>query len=846
MPTEEQNEMAETSTPAAPESGTIAKKIRAKKMAPAPQSEMGLPPSAINEGVARKGIKLGAELKKQNPTDPKELYATHPFERLMISLAWPERLSTSRNGRYGGHGQDRLTIPDLGERAEPWVGAGREESLTLGASAEVVEWLARDQDLCEAVCRITLSGCRNVNAYKKMHQQGENSELEYRYRRDSGPEGVARAISAVFQALKAEVDRPTGLRETLIGLAGDDEQWKDVGPAGDFVSWAPLDPSPQRGALARSTLLRMFRWSENTSNDPWSLHREMESKKSWNRVGIFPLVEKEELKTYLKELEGYEVALPVFFAESLKVAHRDPKLLGAFEKMCADRCSFGFESTRPGDGAPEILPRLSELSREKRSTSEARKQESKMAKGLAGEGVAGKLAMAAAKAYELDAPTPQGLVGEAKRALQERAGLSPASWKLALTSPAALAMLISGLEETAKVVKNARAAEARRATRKNTLLQDAQRRQDEGQRLVAARFDAAGRSASESLGSSVAARALTLGVAQGIAPESLERALRVGRESLDGHGHSSGFIVNALAGRLPVGSGSWENVKSPAAMRLRLADIEAVGEQGPAWVKIICEQLDKRVKKAIAAAGFKTEQEAAAAPGKIHAGSYQKLSLDPSGKPKKITALDDAERAASHSLQEDLRLLSDYIRSMDGGFFANLPKNFGWGTLMRQQEIWHEDQTRRKYENDPSAGRVWEPSLGALEQGEFKAVELVTGRQLIEEGTLMRHCVASYTSLCLDGNSRVFSIRRHGARVATLELSPLSARGEAARWKGDELAAGVASWHLAQNKGRHNAAVTDPAILAFCETVKDEANRALELRKQKAMQSTGKPEAPRI
>ena len=70
-------------------------------------------------------------------------------------------------------------------------------------------------------------------------------------------------------------------------------------------------------------------------------------------------------------------------------------------------------------------------------------------------------------------------------------------------------------------------------------------------------------------------------------------------------------------------------------------------------------------------------------------------------------------------------------------------------------------------------GRAWRP-LGA---GYFdaksgaEARELCTSEALAEEGRAMSHCVGSYSSVCISGNSRIFSLRSGGKRLATLQLS---------------------------------------------------------------------------
>ncbi len=52
----------------------------------------------------------------------------------------------------------------------------------------------------------------------------------------------------------------------------------------------------------------------------------------------------------------------------------------------------------------------------------------------------------------------------------------------------------------------------------------------------------------------------------------------------------------------------------------------------------------------------------------------------------------------------------------------------------------------------------------------YTLVPLLTARDLFEEGEAMNHCVATYASAVAQGHCKIFSVRRGGRRVATLEL----------------------------------------------------------------------------
>lgn len=55
----------------------------------------------------------------------------------------------------------------------------------------------------------------------------------------------------------------------------------------------------------------------------------------------------------------------------------------------------------------------------------------------------------------------------------------------------------------------------------------------------------------------------------------------------------------------------------------------------------------------------------------------------------------------------------------------------------------------------------------------YDFVALRSGAALFEEGRAMRHCVSTYTRRVMLGDSRIYSVRQDGLRVATLELYPI-------------------------------------------------------------------------
>ncbi|MGV3615607.1 MAG: PcfJ domain-containing protein [Fimbriimonas sp.] len=87
---------------------------------------------------------------------------------------------------------------------------------------------------------------------------------------------------------------------------------------------------------------------------------------------------------------------------------------------------------------------------------------------------------------------------------------------------------------------------------------------------------------------------------------------------------------------------------------------------------------------------------------------------------------------------------------------------------------WH----RTVYAGHLREYRSWAPSLPLWEVRlpgrAVRAVELTTNRALADEGKKQRHCVYTYTAQCLEGRSRIVSLRwfavASAAEDPTLEI----------------------------------------------------------------------------
>lgn len=131
-----------------------------------------------------------------------------------------------------------------------------------------------------------------------------------------------------------------------------------------------------------------------------------------------------------------------------------------------------------------------------------------------------------------------------------------------------------------------------------------------------------------------------------------------------------------------------------------------------------------------------------------------------------------------------------------------------WQSLCRRSDAWHRAAILAI---PPERDVHWPALLPRHALGEFVAVELDTGVLLAEEGLEQKHCVGTYANACASGSCRVFSLRREGRRIATVELRRDS-RGR---------------WELAQVRGKCNSVISDAGVLqAASSLAADYANLA--------------------
>lgn len=120
----------------------------------------------------------------------------------------------------------------------------------------------------------------------------------------------------------------------------------------------------------------------------------------------------------------------------------------------------------------------------------------------------------------------------------------------------------------------------------------------------------------------------------------------------------------------------------------------------------------------------------------------------------------------------------DYVTE---GLTIVIPKGVGFKWFQRHSTAWHQkmeavwvarNEIINRIHHQPQTQLTWDSALSESALGDYQVVPMTSGIALAEEGAAMRHCVAGYATICAGHGHRIFSIRRNGDRVATLEIGP--------------------------------------------------------------------------
>lgn len=159
-------------------------------------------------------------------------------------------------------------------------------------------------------------------------------------------------------------------------------------------------------------------------------------------------------------------------------------------------------------------------------------------------------------------------------------------------------------------------------------------------------------------------------------------------------------------------------------------------------------------------------------------------------------ACDKIDPFAHSSRSEDDQLYISDARPLEGASVR---------PLLQASARWHRALPRHEDELVTHGGDMtWKQLTGEIDLGDgITAHELTSQRQLKTEGARQNHCVGGYTEHVLDGNCLIYSLRKDGHTLSTVELDP-----------DFQSAPGKAKPSILQNYGKSNSKAPPAAAKA--------------------------------
>lgn len=696
-------------------------------------------------------------------------------------------------------------IPD--DQLEAELGRGRAYfSEGCGWSQETLDRVEADPGLALAACRLLFKGPTELSlvdqgAYRDPHEMfrsvqylsncvsGGHLELNqelppesalFGFRHDNYQEEEAQAKTrllarSVGLALRAERwrDQAAEAIKTLTQTRPD-SPWEAMPPCGDAMLYSQhasmhsARRAPgfgERGEKARVALGQLYQivgWRSPLKAAA------MAASPGPRLMGAL-----------ISEARARQDALPEVMGCALATLAKHPALNVEIASAMASRVAEGFAGLPKGAPMEEVFPDLPGVIEQHLKDKELDESSPMRWVGEARwEDPMAPLAQAAMRDLGIQAPDERALVGEAKKALADRAGLTPAAWKALAADPSLVGAFASAVKQLNDTIKPASPKKlgAKRAAMEVMKMADAN-----GSAFLARAAAMADQETRlmplEALGKTLSACAMG-----GIGAQEQARLLRAVA--------SSEPLAALLSGRLPARPDGWKNYEIERAVfegdeadraGALKQDIDAIVATGPAWARVMSGRLERAFDRA-----------------------------------KKEGLKDhDALESAINQLGQ---LMSDWMDCAAGqppGFWAGLDKKDPAASAARAHEAWTMRLREERAQTDPNFRLQWGAEAGVMKSGRVEAIELRDGAELFDEGKAMSHCVASYAGRCAQGSSRVFSVRIGGARQTTLELTPvgvsdLDFSSVSSRQR-------VKRWELSQNRGKHNSMDISQEVSSACQ-----------------------------
>ena len=690
-----------------------------------------------------------------------------------------------------------------------------------GFSPDQIDRLEADPELCTALCRLAFGGptelsCIDVMSFSHriVHCSSESSTLQasildldarplsatdfwrdVEYCEPAKAEEVFSQLSMAALALRSP-QHYSSARDALLAVTDTrpNSSWDRLPPHGDvsFASKPGAVPRRQSGVpVRRGSAIQVF--SQFSDVLTW---RSMSAMLGRSVNG---------------ETCGLK-AVEVLITESKARAANAPRAVSAALIQLADRidlhreisCSFaslvakGFSSLPENPLPEDFLPGYFEAL-------EALPAKSRVGVAISGDPMA-KIASEASRIFGFDSETPNALVGEARKALLNVSGLSPAAWRSLASAPE----LAVEFEKMMRLSKP-RSAFSRGVSKK---IEEVMAAADAGDSAAYGRLRRVSSQEDRMLPVEAAANALSASAMCGLSQDAQTRLLMFLQTCPEARAIASGRLPDLSVSRQALARAARGGDASIGDELLILegmrAEVAAISSAAPAWIKGMSDRLEK-----------------------IHA---QSLKAQAPGSPPPSTA------ASLTALSERLADIMDCARKQPLGFWAGLDPKDPFGSAQRQHQAWTQALHEARMVSNPEMRLSWPPLIAKSSIGRAAFVEITSGTGLFDEGKRMSHCVSSYVNRCASGGSRIFSGSLAGFAPCTLELAPFNkkgARAQALNFLDVNERSLIGDWRVVQNRGKHNATVSDKELLAGCAELaaqysKAFADQTLEMIAQKA------------
>ena len=95
-----------------------------------------------------------------------------------------------------------------------------------------------------------------------------------------------------------------------------------------------------------------------------------------------------------------------------------------------------------------------------------------------------------------------------------------------------------------------------------------------------------------------------------------------------------------------------------------------------------------------------------------------------------------------------------------------------WQGCLNRSNRWHQQMEQDQDEKMARklAGMKWESALGTVNIHGLQAEPVLTGEELHQLGRRMHNCLASFADRCMQGDTRIFTLRENGVLVAIAEI----------------------------------------------------------------------------